>query len=225
MAEGPDIARIAALIGEPARSNMLTALLDGRALTASELAALAGVTKQTASAHLARLLDGGLVGCEVQGRRHYFRLSGADVAQAIEALMGVAQTRIGARARTGPSDPALRRARVCYDHLAGEMGVLMFDRMAARGWLVDDGDQIALSASGGAALEALGVEADRLRSGRRPLCRTCLDWSARRHHLGGGAGRMVMAAIAERGWARRVAGSRVVSFTPAGEQAFRAWLG
>lgn len=225
MREGPDIARIAALIGDPARANMLTGLIDGRALTASELAALAGVTKQTASAHLAKLLDGGLIAREVQGRHHYFRLGGSDIAVAIEALMGVAQTRVGARTRTGPNDPALRKARVCYDHLAGEMGVWMFDRMIAHGWLAGRDGGLDLSREGLGALRAFGIDVERIGSARRPRCRTCLDWSMRRHHLGGGAGKALFSAIAERGWARRETASRIVRFDPRGEQEFRAWLG
>ena len=123
MKEGPDVALIASLIGDPGRANILLTLLGGQAMTASELACEAGVTPQTASGHLARLLDGRLLHVEKQGRHRYFRLAGADVAAAIEALLGLAAKVGERRARLGPNDPALRRARVCYDHLAGERGV------------------------------------------------------------------------------------------------------
>ena len=138
MKEGPDIAQTAALIGDPARANMLVALMDGHALTATELAHEAGVTKQTASSHLARLTDGGLLVREVQGRHHYFRLNGPDVGAVLEALMGVSAARLGPRTRPGPSDPALRHARVCYDHLAGEMGVQLYEHAQSSGWISGD---------------------------------------------------------------------------------------
>ena len=129
MKTGPDIALVASLVGDPARANMLTALMSGRALTATELAHEAGVTPQTASSHLARLQEGGLVAIEKQGRHRYHRLTGPDVAIVLEGLMGLA-ARVGhLRTRTGPKDPALRRARVCYDHLAGDLGVQMFDSL------------------------------------------------------------------------------------------------
>ncbi|MBA3069594.1 MAG: winged helix-turn-helix transcriptional regulator [Hyphomonas sp.] len=224
MKDGPDISRIAALMGDPARSNMLLAMLDGRALTAGELAAQAGITKQTASSHLARLLDGGLVAREVQGRHHYYRLGGADVAQALEALLGVSESRTGPRTRTGPRDPALRKARVCYDHLAGELGVLAFDRLLAAGVLVRRGEAISVSKAGWARLGEIGVAEDGLARSRRPVCKGCLDWSMRRPHLAGQVGAALLVRIFERKWARRVAGSRVISFTPAGEAALRTWL-
>lgn len=224
MKDGPDISRIAALIGDPARSNMLLAMLDGRALTAGELASQAGITKQTASSHLARLLDGGLVAREVQGRHHYYRLGGADVAQALEALLGVSEGRTGPRTRTGPRDPALRKARICYDHLAGELGVLAFDRLMADGVLVRRGGVLSVSKAGWARLGELGVAEDGLAGSRRPVCKDCLDWSMRRHHLAGQVGAALLVRMFERKWAKRVAGTRVIQFTPSGEAALRTWL-
>lgn len=224
MKDGPDISRIAALIGDPARSNMLLAMLDGRALTAGELASQAGITKQTASSHLARLLDGGLVAREVQGRHHYYRLGGTDVAQALEALLGVSEGRTGTRTRTGPRDPALRKARVCYDHLAGELGVLAFDRLVADGALVRRGEAISVSKPGWMRLSEIGVAEDGLANSRRPLCKGCLDWSMRRPHLAGQVGAVLLVRIFERKWAKRVTGTRVVQFTPSGEAALRTWL-
>jgi len=224
MKDGPDISRIAALIGDPARSNMLLAMLDGRALTAGELASQAGITKQTASSHLARLLDGALVAREVQGRHHYYRLGGADVAQALEALLGVSEGRTGTRTRTGPRDPALRKARICYDHLAGELGVLSYDRLMEGGVLVRRSGVLGVSKAGWARLGEIGVTEDGLARSRRPVCKDCLDWSMRRHHLAGQVGAALLVRMFERKWAKRVAGTRVIQFTPSGEAALRTWL-
>ena len=224
MKEGPDIAQTAALIGDPARANMLVALMDGHALTATELAGEAGVTKQTASSHLARLTDGGLLSREVQGRHHYFRLNGPDVGTALEALMGVSAARLGPRTRPGPRDPALRRARVCYDHLAGEMGVQLYEHAQVQGWISGDDKALQLTNAGRKAFAKFNIDYKPLEGVRRPLCRACLDWSMRRHHLAGGLGKALLLAMYDRGWAKRLPDSRVVSFTQHGEQAFQDWL-
>ncbi|MDZ4868602.1 MAG: winged helix-turn-helix domain-containing protein [Alphaproteobacteria bacterium] len=219
---GPDIARIAVLIGDPARANMLTALSSGAALTASELAAEAGVTKQTASAHLAKLLDAELLAVESQGRHRYFRLHGEDVGDLLESLMGVAAQRGTSRVRTGPREPALRRARVCYDHLAGDLGVSLFDAMRAGKWITVDGQDVTVPKTGRTAFAAFGIDVAELETVRRPLCRTCLDWSVRRSHLAGTLGAAILDRIFELGWAKRAKGTRVVDFTTAGERAFTA---
>lgn len=224
MKEGPDIARIAALIGDPARANMLSALIDGRALTASELAAEAGVTKQTASSHLAQLREGGLLAFESQGRHRYFRLSSEDVGQALESLMALSQARGGARTRTGPRDPALRHARACNNHLAGEVGVTLYGGLVRRRWLKLADDGLTLTPAGVRAFSAIGIDTDALASQRRPLCRPCLDWSERRHHLAGSLGVALLARIVRLKWARREKGSRIVRFAPHGEKALRNWL-
>ena len=132
MKTGPDIARVASLVGDPARANMLSALMSGRALTASELAQEAGITPQTASSHLAKLEAGGLVEPEKQGRHRYYRLADPDVGGVLEGLAALAARAGHMRVRTGPKDPALRRARVCYDHLAGDLGVQMLESMKAQ---------------------------------------------------------------------------------------------
>lgn len=200
---------------------MLLGLMDGRALTATELSALAGVTKQTASSHLAKLVDGGVLSLEAQGRHRYFRLAGPHVAALIEALM-VFSGDVVPPPRTGPRDLALRRARVCYDHLAGEMGVMLFDRMSQDGWLSSDGS--AITEHGWSCLAAIGAAAESLPKSNRPLCRTCLDWSMRRHHLAGSVGKLVLNQLFSLGWARRLPSSRIVSFTPDGDRRFRLWL-
>jgi len=218
--EGPDIARIAALVGDPARANMLQALMTGHALTASELAQEAGVTVQTASSHLAKLEAGGLIGQHKQGRHRYFELSGYDVAEVLEALTGLAARTGHLRARTGPKEPALRRARVCYDHLAGEMGVAMLDSLTGRGIVAGDNDALDLTPAGEAFVQAFGIALDGLRGGRRPLCKACLDWSARRNHLAGALGAAFLDRFYALGWAKREAESRVVSFSRTGETEF-----
>jgi len=220
MKEGPDIALIGSLIGDPARANMLAGLMDGRALTATELAAEAGVTAQTASSHLSRLEHGGLIRRRKQGRHRYFALANDDVAALLEAMMGLAARSGHTRTRPGPADPALRRARVCYDHLAGEMGVRLLDSLIAREMIADRGDDLVLTPRGERFIETLGIDLAPHASARRPLCRACLDWSARRSHLAGALGVALLDRFYARGWAAREPGSRVVSFTPAGEAAF-----
>src|SRR6185312_12505911 len=185
MKVGPDIATIGALLGDPARANMLTALLAGQALTAGELAREAGVTAQTASSHLARLETGGLLTQRKQGRHRYYALSGEDVAGVLEALMGLAARTGHTRVRTGPKEPALRKARVCYDHLAGELAVSMLEHLTARGFVSEDGDALSLTPTGRTFMEALGLDVAGLGRSRRPLCKGCLDWSVRRTHLAG----------------------------------------
>lgn len=222
MKEGPDISAIATLIGDPARANMLAALMSGKALTATELAEEAGITRQTASSHLAKLESGGLILRRAQGRHAYVTLAGADVAQALEALMGLAAGRGHLRTRTGPKDPALRRARVCYNHLAGERGVQMYRALQALGAFVPAEDGLDLTASGAQLIRSLGVDPDTLPPSRAPMCRECLDWSMRQSHLAGRIGRALLVRFEEIGWARRLPGTRVIAFSPAGDRAFDA---
>jgi DNA-binding transcriptional ArsR family regulator len=224
MKDGPNITNIAALIGDHARAEVLTALMSGMALTATELAEVAGVTKQTISGHLAKLVDARLLEVESQGRHRYFRLADPDVAQLLESLMSVAFRTGAVRLRSSPREPALRKARVCYDHLAGELGVAMYDELAARGAFALDGGAIALTDLGQRIVRELGVDSAALASSRRPTCRTCLDWSERRHHLAGTLGAALLKRFEELGWAKRLPESRVMMFSPAGEEALRNWL-
>jgi DNA-binding transcriptional ArsR family regulator len=225
MKDGPNIVGIAALIGEHARAEILTALLGGQALTATELAQVAGVTKQTVSTHLAKLVDAQLLAVQSQGRHRYFRLADHDVAQLLESLMGVA-FRVGAvRVRSSPREPALRKARVCYDHLAGELGVLVFDSLEQRHFLRSGNEGLALTPKGQRWLLEIGIDTEVLARQRRALCRACLDWSMRRSHLAGAVGAAVLSRCLELGWARRTQGSRVVSFSAAGEKALRDRFG
>ncbi|NML74489.1 winged helix-turn-helix transcriptional regulator [Rhizobium sp. S-51] len=222
MSEGPDIARLAALIGDPARANMLLSLMDGRALTATELAGAAGITLQTASSHLAKLEDGGLLAQRKQGRHRYFTLADPAVGRMIEGLMGFAASRGHVRHRAGPKEPALRKARVCYDHLAGDYGVRMLDSLRASGAIAGDEEHPQLTAAGDVLMASHGIDVDGLKALRRPLCRACLDWSERRHHLSGSLGKALLDHMLDKGHARREAGSRVVAFSPEGERRFAA---
>jgi DNA-binding transcriptional ArsR family regulator len=220
MKEGPSLAPIAALAGDPARANMLVALLSGKALTASELANEAGVTAQTASSHLAKLEAGGLVSAVKQGRHRYFRLADGEVAEMLEKMMGVAARAGHLRTRPGPSDPAIRKARVCYDHLAGEMGVALFDGLTRAGHIAMRGDAIRLTRKGEAFARGFGIDLDELAGERRPLCKSCLDWSMRRSHMAGGLGAALLARITALGWAARARDSRAIVFTKSGEAKF-----
>lgn len=219
MKDGPVIATIASLIGDPARANILTALMDGRALTVSELANAAGVTVQTASGHLSKLSEANLLKAEKQGRHRYFRLSGADVAHVLEALMGLAQRTGAVRVRTGPKDAALREARVCYDHLAGESGVQLLNGITQRGLVISQDENIHLTDDGARFFYEFGIDLESLQKGRRPVCLHCLDWSERRHHLGGALGASLLNAMLDKQWIRRSEG-RVLTFTSKGRSAF-----
>jgi DNA-binding transcriptional ArsR family regulator len=222
MREGPDIARLGMLIGDPARANMLTALMGGQALTASELAQAAGVSLPTASSHLAKLEDGGLLSQRKQGRHRYFALADPATGAMLESLMVFAASRGHLRHKPGPKDPALRKARICYDHLAGDFGVRMLDSFLCEGAIVATGEELALTDAGLMRVKKLGIDIETLHSPRRPLCKSCLDWSERRSHLAGTLGKALLSTFIEQGWARRVADSRVIRFTPEGERRFMA---
>jgi len=220
MKEGPDIAHIAALIGDPARANILTALMSGKALTVSELAEEAGVTIQTASSHLSKLDNGGLLRPRKQGRHKYFSLANDEVAHVLEGLMGLAAGSGYLRKRTGPKDAELRQARVCYNHLAGDMGTQMFDSLMARGDLVLEGEELKLTDSGAAFVSDFEIDVEGLRKARAPVCRECLDWSERRSHLAGSLGRAFLTRFEDLNWAKRDQKTRVVTFSRNGAEEF-----
>lgn len=225
MSDGPNIARIAALLGDPARAEVLTALMADRALTATELAGIAGVTKQTMSAHLSKLLEAGLVAVDSQGRHRYFRLADEDVAGLLESLMGVAFRTGAVRLLSSPREPALRKARVCYDHLAGELGVTAYEALLRHGAFEMSREELRLSESGTAWFRRLGIDTEAAARQRRTFCRPCLDWSERRHHLAGSLGAALLSRLQELRWAARERNSRVVRFTPRGQRAFQELLG
>ncbi|GAA5232162.1 winged helix-turn-helix transcriptional regulator [Verticiella sediminum] len=221
---------IAALAGDVARAGMLMALMDGRALTAGELARVASVSASTTSAHLARLAEGGLVTVEKQGRHRYHRLASREVAGMLESIMAFAAQSNAAGAAsgrrrpvTGPRDRAQRFARTCYDHLAGELAVAITDSMIASGHLELSGDGGLLTESGKALMGRLGIDLDASArpASRRVFCRACLDWSERRAHLGGTLGALLCRHYLERGWTRRTPDSRTVDVTPPGRRALQ----
>jgi len=223
--DGPNIATLAALIGDPARANILTALMSGKALTASELAHEAGVTAQTASSHLRKLEDGALIARRQQGRHRYFTLAGDEVARALEGLMGLAATQGQLRTRTGPKDQELRTARVCYNHMAGKMGVRLYRAMQDRGAFQTSHSGLDLTPQGYDFVRELGLDPDALPPSRAPLCRECLDWSMRQSHLAGRLGRALLSRFEDLGWVARIPDSRILRVSRRGEKEFDRILG
>lgn len=220
MKEGPDIAHLGALIGDPARANILTALMSGKALTATELAAEAGVMPQTASSHLKKLEHAHLIKQRKQGRHRYFALADDDVSTVLEAMMGLAANRGLLRTRTGPKDDALRKARVCYNHLAGDLGVQAYDSLLTNGHIVEENEALNLTLSGEKFMVNIGIDLAAITNKRRPLCKSCLDWSSRRTHLAGSLGTALLNRFYDLKWASREEASRVVSFSRLGEVEF-----
>ncbi len=217
MPDSHSVTLVAALIGDPTRARMLTALMDGRARTATELALEGGVSASTASSHLARLTEAGLLAIERQGRHRFFRIRTPEVGAVMEGLMGLAAPAPRAGRRPGPRDPALRRARVCYDHLAGEVGVRLLDRMRERRLVAGVGEEIDLTGEGEAWCDRLGLDLAALRARRRRLCRECLDWSERRAHLAGALGAALLDRMLVLRLARRAPEGRTVLLSPRGE--------
>jgi DNA-binding transcriptional ArsR family regulator len=227
-------AATAALVGDPARANMLAALMDGRALTAMELARAAGITPQTASGHLARLTEAGLLVMAQQGRHRYHRLASRTVAQMLESIMSVAAEHAGVPGGglrrsiiVGPRDAALRRARTCYDHLAGRLAVAIADSLVERAQIELSDDGGVLTDDGAHFLRDLGVDLGAVpargaqRPGGRMFCRPCLDWSERRPHIAGLLGGALCRTCFAQGWLRRIEGARAVAITPAGRMALK----
>lgn len=221
--DSPPIASIATLMGDPARALMLGALMDGRARTASELAAEAGISRPTASAHLARLTEGRLLAMASQGRHRYFQLRSPAVAAALEALMvlGEQHAHVSVQGRASPE----REARSCYDHLAGRLGVSLLDRMSGDGYLLIADGNIQLTDPGEQFICDLGIELQAVRKQRRTFASLCLDWSERRHHLGGALGAALLQHALLTGWVQREPDSRAVTLTARGALAFRKQFG
>lgn len=216
----PNISFISSLIGDSARARMLTALMGGKALTATELALEAEVTAQTASSHLAKLVDGQLLIVRKQGRHKYFQLHRQDVAQLIEQLLNVTSSRNYPKTVTGPADQRLRQARVCYDHLAGEFSVALYDALTLNGHIVDKGCETILTEQGRLFFSALGVDFEVLSKSKRPICKSCLDWSERRNHLAGSLGHWILEDLLAKKWVVRNLDSRAISFTSKGLMSF-----
>jgi DNA-binding transcriptional ArsR family regulator len=213
----PPIANIAALIGDPTRSSMLAALMGGQALTAGELAWLAGVTPQTASGHLTKLTEHHIVLVEKQGRHRYFRLTSTEVAQALEGLALLSAAPSQRNLIFGPLEQSLRIARTCYDHMAGRLAVTLTDALAENGY-IELSDHVGLiTEQGWNFLDNFGVALERGLHLRRPMCRTCLDWSERRPHLAGRLGAALLDRVITLGWVMRQPYNRALKISRAGE--------
>ncbi len=229
MNAGPSIVKIGTLIGDHARAAMLTALMSGKVMTATELSNEAGITRQTASSHLSRLVDGHLLIVIQQGRHRYFSIASEQVGQMLESLMGVAQNSVITKFHPGPRDPALRQARVCYNHLAGDFGVAIYDSFLNQKFL-------SLSATNEQSLATLkltdvgrdfcqgqGIDLDQSHT-RSAICKPCLDWSERRYHLAGRLGTQLLKHCYENNWASRVEGSRAIKFSNRGLSEFKQFF-
>ncbi|MFP3555025.1 helix-turn-helix transcriptional regulator [Paraburkholderia sp. SIMBA_049] len=223
----PGLSRIGALLADPGRAAMLWALMDGTARPAGELTLIAGLSPSAASAHLARLTDGGLLALEVRGRHRYFRIASAEIASTIEALANVAQATAPQRtvprpARTVPVD--MRYARTCYDHMAGEVAVRVYERLIDGGLLTVHGDALEATSDGKALLAQWGIDVSQQRGRRRRFACTCPDWSERRPHLGGALGAALLDSWSSQGWVERTDRPRILGVTPVGHRQFDAFF-
>ena len=225
MGAGLHIAQVANLVRDPARANILAALLDQRALTASELAYAAGVSPQTTSSHLGKLAQAHLLEVEKQGRHRYYRLASPLVAQMLESVMAVSAHGPRRGRPVARCDEGLRTARTCYDHLAGRLGVGLADALTQRGIIALDRDGGEVTAAGLTFFSELGVDLTAPAKSRRVFCRPCLDWTERRYHLAGHVGACLLRLCLDRGWITRQRDSRAVTITPAGAAQMRAILG
>jgi len=214
----PNLAAIGRLLGDPTRTLILELLYDGRAWTANELARDAGITPQTASSHLRKLVDANLLVVDAQGRHRYFRLAGSDVADALETLSILATRRIERPGLHRVRDDPMSLARICYDHLAGQLGVALTASLTRHGYCVEGHDTYDLSTTGEKLLERLNIDVEQVRKRRRSFARKCLDWSERRYHLGGALGAALADCFLERRWLRRLGDSRAVTVTAHGKQ-------
>lgn len=220
MKGSPNIAKTAALIGDLARASMLTALMSGKALTASELAREGGITVQTASSHLRKLEEGGLLQVRKQGRHKYFALANENVAQVLEALMGITAGSDHMKSRTGPADAALRHSRVCYNHLAGDCGIQLYDSLLAQKYIKLANEELTLTKAGHVFATDFGINVDELKASKAVLCRECLDWSERRSHLAGSLGRAFLSRFESLSWVKRVEDTRIIKFSRKGADSF-----
>ena len=217
----PNIAHVAALIGEPTRAKMMIALMSGKALTATELAVEADISSSTASSHLTKLVNSELLMVRKQGRHKYFQIGSQEVAALIESLLNISsriQTHV---ITTGPSDIALRKSRVCYDHLAGELAVHLTDTLKEQALIIPSDNNWQLSDAGENFFNALGFVSTEYKQKKRPLCKACLDWSERRDHVAGALGQWILNDIFNQGWATKALDSRVVIFSSSGLKKFK----
>lgn len=224
MESSPNIARIGTLLGDNTRARMLSTLMHGKALTASELARDAGVTAQTATTHLAKLEAGGLLALRTQGRHKYFAVANEDVATLLESMMGLSTRSRADIPVTGPRDANLRKARVCYNHLAGGKSVQFYDYLLAKRYVLDRNGAPVLSKKGEQFVQDFGIDVDQLKKSKSPLCRACLDWSERRSHLADGLGRAFLTRFETLRWVSRGEG-RIITFSAKGKREFDGMFG
>jgi len=226
---GADIAPVAALMADQARATMLGALLGGHPLAAGELSQLAGVSPATASAHLGKLLDGGLVAVTKQGRHRYYSLAGHEIATVLEAISEISPVKPVRSLRQSREAAALAQARTCYDHLAGRAGVELLDALLRKGFLNGTGTgpsaRYEVTADGAEKLAAFGVDVDKLRRSRRRFAGACLDWTQRRPHLNGALGAAVTARLMQLGWIERGSSKRAIRVTDSGRNGLAAVFG
>jgi DNA-binding transcriptional ArsR family regulator len=223
----PGLSRLGALLADPGRAAMLWSLMDGSARPAGELTLIAGLSPSAASAHLARLTDGGLLALDVRGRHRYYRIASPDIATALEALANVAHAALAqpAAPRTARTVPLeMRYARTCYDHLAGELAVQVFERLLARGWLTARDDALDATALGVAQFAHWGIDVASQRQRRRRFACHCLDWSERRPHLGGALGAALLDSFRAQGWIEAAGKPRVLRITVPGQRHFSQFL-
>ncbi|CAH0122400.1 MULTISPECIES: helix-turn-helix transcriptional regulator [unclassified Paenibacillus] len=216
MAAIPNVIEVAALVGEPSRVAMMLELLGGKALPASELARAARIAPQTASSHLAKLVEGGLLVVEMSGRHRYYRLAGPDVAYALEALSAIAPQKPIRSLKEYDQSKVLRYARTCYDHIAGEVGVGLTDRLLALGMIERSGRDFVVTKQGDDRFKRFGIDVENVQKGRRHFARQCLDWSERRHHIAGSLGAAITNRLFELEWIARIPGGRAVRVTDEG---------
>lgn len=215
---------IASLVSDPSRAAMLTAMLDGRYHAAGELAQMAGIQPQTASFHLTKLTEAGLIAVEKQGRHRYYGIAGPEVARVMESLLSIAPPAPIQSLRQATEDQALRYARTCYDHLAGSLGVRLTQSLVRRGMLTEDDGGFEVTAEGEAFLGRFGVDLDGAKRKRRSFSPKCLDWSERRHHLAGALGHALLELLMELGWVERSPHSRAVKLTLKGRTGLKESL-
>ncbi|MGH8809691.1 MAG: ArsR/SmtB family transcription factor [Noviherbaspirillum sp.] len=222
MDSASDIAKVAALLGDPARAAMLWLLIDGCARPAGELAFAANISAQSASGHLAKLVGADLLEVETQGRHRYYRLANHTVALALESLAAInPRPEMRALPASKGTPPAMRFARTCYDHLAGELAVMLLTQIEKKGLLMRSEKNFEVSSKGERAFERLGVDLPSLRASRRQFACGCLDWSERQLHLGGALGAALLKELLNRRWLMRVQTTRVLQLTPQGAEGLR----
>jgi len=225
MSQEPDLATIASLVAEPSRAQMLLALMGGEALPASELAYRAGITPQTASSHLSKLLKGGLIKVVKNGRHRYYSLSSHEVATTLETLQVIAPLQPSVTHRSSTISPELCYARTCYDHLAGQLGVMVTNALLDKGYIVQDEGNYTVTEVGQAWFSMIDIDVPALHKKRRKFAFTCLDWSERTFHIGGALGWAIADRFVESSWVRRRSENRSLIVTATGHQQLDKHLG